>query len=90
MTTLRDGVSVPVMENFMSDVGDGCCLAALLSFYCPQTVKLEGKSGICRHGICFWLYHGGQSLSFIACTSGTKHSVSTFFLELQKLDNAIL
>ena len=46
MATPR-GISVPVMENFMADVGDGCCLAVLLSFYCPQIVKLEGKNDSC-------------------------------------------
>ena len=42
MATPRDAVSVPIMENFMGDIGDGCSLAVLLSFYCPQIVKLEG------------------------------------------------
>ena len=43
MESARDQISVPIMENFMADVGDGCSLAVLLSFYCPQIVKIEGK-----------------------------------------------
>ena len=44
MESARDQISVPIMENFMADVGDGCSLAVLLSFYCPQIVKIEGKT----------------------------------------------
>ena len=42
MTTPRDSICVPILENFMGDIGDGCSLAVLLNFYCPQIVKIEG------------------------------------------------
>ena len=42
MTTPRDSICIPLLENFMGDIGDGCSLAVLLNFYCPQIVKIEG------------------------------------------------
>ncbi|XP_021371449.1 calmodulin-regulated spectrin-associated protein 1-B-like isoform X2 [Mizuhopecten yessoensis] len=40
-STPREPVTVPVMEDFLSDVGDGCSLATLLSFYCPTALKFD-------------------------------------------------
>lgn len=34
--------SLPLVENLLKDNTDGCALAALLHFYCPQAVRLEG------------------------------------------------
>ncbi|XP_035993977.1 calmodulin-regulated spectrin-associated protein 2 isoform X2 [Fundulus heteroclitus] len=33
--------SLPLVENLLKDNTDGCALAALLHFYCPQAVRLE-------------------------------------------------
>ncbi|XP_077412493.1 calmodulin-regulated spectrin-associated protein 2 isoform X2 [Vanacampus margaritifer] len=32
---------LPLVDNLLKDNTDGCALAALLHFYCPQTVRLE-------------------------------------------------
>ncbi|KAK2822319.1 hypothetical protein Q5P01_022384 [Channa striata] len=37
----RNAPSLPLLENLLKDNTDGCALAALLHFYCPQAVKLE-------------------------------------------------
>lgn len=33
---------IPPVDNLLKDSTDGCALAALLHFYCPATVGLEG------------------------------------------------
>ncbi|XP_067330534.1 calmodulin-regulated spectrin-associated protein 2 isoform X3 [Channa argus] len=38
---LRNAPSLPLVENLLKDNTDGCALAALLHFYCPQAIKLE-------------------------------------------------
>ncbi|XP_060076436.1 calmodulin-regulated spectrin-associated protein 1-like [Ylistrum balloti] len=56
-STPRESVTVPVMEDFLSDVGDGCSLATLISFYCPTALKFDDiclKSSI---GIADSLYN---------------------------------
>lgn len=35
---------IPPVDNLLKDSTDGCALAALLHFYCPDIVKLEGIS----------------------------------------------
>lgn len=40
-----------MVENLLKDGTDGCALAALIHFYCPGVVRLEGK---CVPGIYFW------------------------------------
>ncbi|KAM9323288.1 calmodulin-regulated spectrin-associated protein 2 [Pholidichthys leucotaenia] len=37
----RSAPSLPLVENLLKDNTDGCALAALLHFYCPQAVRLE-------------------------------------------------
>ncbi|XP_061776177.1 calmodulin-regulated spectrin-associated protein 2 isoform X1 [Nerophis ophidion] len=37
----RSAPSLPLVDNLLKDNTDGCALAALLHFYCPQTVRLE-------------------------------------------------
>ena len=32
---------IPLVENLLKDGTDGCALAALIHFYCPDIVKLE-------------------------------------------------
>lgn len=34
---------IPLVENLLKDGTDGCALAALIHFYCPGVVRLEGK-----------------------------------------------
>ncbi|XP_033726512.1 LOW QUALITY PROTEIN: calmodulin-regulated spectrin-associated protein 1-like [Pecten maximus] len=56
-STPRESVTVPVLEDFLSDVGDGCSLATLISFYCPTALKFDDiclKSSI---GIADSLYN---------------------------------
>jgi hypothetical protein len=36
-------VTIPLLDDFLRDVGDGCSLAVLISFYYPQLLKLDGK-----------------------------------------------
>ena len=35
-------VMVPVMDDLLKDLSDGCCLCVLISFYCPYTLRLQG------------------------------------------------
>ena len=34
---------IPWVENLLKDGADGCALAALIHFYCPGVVRLEGE-----------------------------------------------
>ncbi|XP_033127600.1 calmodulin-regulated spectrin-associated protein 1-B-like [Anneissia japonica] len=36
--------NIPLMENLLTDIGDGCSLALLIHFYCPQGVDFEDIS----------------------------------------------
>lgn len=47
----RSAPSLPLVENLLKDNTDGCALTALLHFYCPQAVKLEGGNipSFCNH-----------------------------------------
>lgn len=38
----RSAPSLPLVENLLKDNTDGCALTALLHFYCPQAIRLEG------------------------------------------------
>ncbi|XP_069106488.1 calmodulin-regulated spectrin-associated protein 1-like isoform X2 [Argopecten irradians] len=40
-STPRESVTVPILEDFLSDVGDGCSVATLISFYCPTALKFD-------------------------------------------------
>lgn len=33
---------IPPVDNLLKDTTDGCAVATLLHFYCPQLVRLEG------------------------------------------------
>lgn len=35
---------LPLVDNLLKDNTDGCSLAALLHFYCPSAVPLEGTA----------------------------------------------
>lgn len=37
---------LPQVDNLLKDNTDGCALAALLHFYCPTAVPLEGSASI--------------------------------------------
>lgn len=39
---------IPLVENLLKDGTDGCALAALIHFYCPDVIKLEGMSAVPR------------------------------------------
>ncbi|XP_074858377.1 calmodulin-regulated spectrin-associated protein 2 isoform X2 [Carettochelys insculpta] len=40
-TLLKQLPCIPLVENLLKDGTDGCALAALIHFYCPEIVKLE-------------------------------------------------
>ncbi|XP_036841685.1 calmodulin-regulated spectrin-associated protein 2 isoform X2 [Oncorhynchus mykiss] len=40
-TVAQQGPWIPPVDNLLKDTVDGCALAALLHFYCPQLVRLE-------------------------------------------------
>ncbi|KAG8132733.1 hypothetical protein E2320_010566, partial [Naja naja] len=40
-TLLKQLPCVPLVENLLKDGRDGCALAALIHFYCPEIVRLE-------------------------------------------------
>lgn len=37
---------LPVIEELLRDVNDGCCLATVVSFYCPQVLELKSMYSI--------------------------------------------
>jgi hypothetical protein len=37
------GLEIPFIDDFLQDIGDGCCLAVLVHFYCPDVLRLNGK-----------------------------------------------
>ena len=39
----RDPKSIPKMEDLMSDLGDGCCVAATIAFYQPDNFPVTGQ-----------------------------------------------
>ncbi|CAH1776107.1 unnamed protein product [Owenia fusiformis] len=41
LLTPRELPSIPTMEDLLKDISDGCCLAALLHFYCPSSIDLN-------------------------------------------------
>ncbi|EHB03771.1 Calmodulin-regulated spectrin-associated protein 2 [Heterocephalus glaber] len=41
-TLLKQLPCIPLVENLLKDGTDGCALAALIHFYCPSVVRLEG------------------------------------------------
>ncbi|KTG02036.1 hypothetical protein cypCar_00026500 [Cyprinus carpio] len=42
---------LPLVDNLLKDNTDGCSLAALLHFYCPDAVPLEGPSKLKRDSL---------------------------------------
>uniref|UniRef100_A0A8C3YAN4 Calmodulin regulated spectrin associated protein family member 2 n=1 Tax=Catagonus wagneri TaxID=51154 RepID=A0A8C3YAN4_9CETA len=40
-TLLKQLPCIPLVENLLKDGADGCALAALIHFYCPDAVRLE-------------------------------------------------
>ncbi|NXB70337.1 CAMP2 protein, partial [Donacobius atricapilla] len=40
-TLLKQLPCIPLVENLLKDGTDGCALAALIHFYCPEIIKLE-------------------------------------------------
>lgn len=43
---------LPLVDNLLKDNTDGCALVALLHFYCPNAVPLEGTATIHYTAIC--------------------------------------
>ena len=39
----RSAPQLPLVENLLKDNADGCSLAALLHFYCPRAVPMDGQ-----------------------------------------------
>jgi hypothetical protein len=35
------GLEIPFIDDFLQDIGDGCCLAVLVHFYCPDVLNLQ-------------------------------------------------
>ena len=46
--------SIPVMDDLMKDLGDGCCLGALLHFYFPHLMNLDGRLFTCVLCLAVW------------------------------------
>ena len=36
-------MDIPIMDDLLKDINDGCCLATLISFYCPNYLRMSGK-----------------------------------------------
>lgn len=37
-------VDIAVIEDLLKDINDGCALATLISFYCPNIIPVHGKN----------------------------------------------
>lgn len=42
-SSVRESVNIPLIEDPSQDVGDGCSLAVLISFYCPSALSRQGQ-----------------------------------------------
>ena len=52
-TTPREPKTIPKLQDLMGDLGDGCCVAAVIAFYQPDTFPVTGTE---RGG---WEWGGG-------------------------------
>ncbi|CAG2254163.1 CAMSAP [Mytilus edulis] len=50
-------LDMPFIEEFLQDIGDGCCLAVLVHFYCPEHLKLTDICLKSNLGIADSLYN---------------------------------
>ena len=41
--------TVPALDDLIKDISDGCCMATVISFYCPDSLKLHGKVHDCQN-----------------------------------------
>ncbi|KAK3087075.1 hypothetical protein FSP39_001312 [Pinctada imbricata] len=75
-------VTVPYIHDLLQDVGDGCSLAALVSFYCPNSLKLHDICLKDNVGIADSLYNLRLVRSFCEKYVGVKcfHLVYEDFL----------
>ncbi|XP_052763683.1 calmodulin-regulated spectrin-associated protein 1-like isoform X3 [Mya arenaria] len=55
--TPRESISVPILESLVEDIGDGCSMATLLSFYCPQILNIDDVCLKTNVGIADSLYN---------------------------------
>ena len=42
-SSVRESVNIPLIEDLSQDIGDGCSLAVLISFYCPSALSRQGQ-----------------------------------------------
>ena len=35
-------IDIPHMDDLLKDINDGCCLATVVSFYCPNSLRVQG------------------------------------------------
>uniref|UniRef100_A0A673YU41 Calmodulin regulated spectrin associated protein family member 2 n=1 Tax=Salmo trutta TaxID=8032 RepID=A0A673YU41_SALTR len=73
----RSAPSLPLVENLLKDNTDGCALAALVHFYCPTSVRLEGTRGLSYHVIPVNNY-----LVFMLCFALLQNNYLVFMAEL--------
>ena len=50
-----EGRGVPLVESLAGDLGDGCCLAAAIAFYLPETFPASGKAVFLILGFCVFV-----------------------------------
>ncbi|XP_060592189.1 calmodulin-regulated spectrin-associated protein 1-like isoform X2 [Ruditapes philippinarum] len=53
----QDSISVPIMESLVDDMSDGCSVASLISFYCPNILKIDDVCLKSNVGIADSLYN---------------------------------
>uniref|UniRef100_A0A672RPG5 Calmodulin regulated spectrin associated protein family member 2 n=1 Tax=Sinocyclocheilus grahami TaxID=75366 RepID=A0A672RPG5_SINGR len=56
----RPALCLPLVDNLLKDNTDGCALAALLHFYCPDAVPLED---------CLKVFHLGLFTTSLCCSN---------------------
>lgn len=59
---------IPPVDNLLKDSTDGSALGALLHFYCPQLLSLDGKEARGRQSASFGFYDSKKTRSLIVCS----------------------
>lgn len=57
----------PLLDNLVKDVSDGIALLAVIHFYCPELIRLEGTVTVLPHPAVFPLWHHSIDIYDYCC-----------------------
>ncbi|KAL5013329.1 hypothetical protein ScPMuIL_007599 [Solemya velum] len=77
----KDKLIIPIIENILEDITDGCSLASLINFYCPETIKIQDICLKSNVGIADSLYN----LKLVRTFCETHLPVKSFHLTYEDL-----